>query len=440
MSAKNALKLLSALTDDELLVRLSDASKHSRCSEAVLVAHIAEVDARRLYAREASPTMFSYCTEVLHLSEAEAYRRIGAGRLSRRFPLVLTMLEDGRMHLCGIAVLSKHLTEANYESVLAQATHKTKRELEELAAELAPKQDVPPTIRKVPQPRALSSPSKSSGDQCVETAPRREVTAPPAAPEKRPTVAPLSPARYKVAFTASAELRDRLKRLEALIPGSDVASIIDAAVSEKLERLEAKRFGKTNHPRKSIEDADTSPGVRGISAAVKRFVWERDGGQCRFVNDDGKRCPERNRIEYHHDDPYGRGGDRSANNIRLMCKCHNLYMAELDFGKEKMDAYRRSADRVGEPMPSFELCPDTVPSRSQGDFTTQPSADLHVYEVGEQGENVPEPGTTETRFESDFFRGATPRSGIRVRYDVSPTTGSGNIIMPPKVCSRRIMH
>ena len=109
-----------------------------------------------------------------------------------------------------------------------------------------------------------------------------------------------------------------------------------------------------------VEDADTSPGVRGIAAAVKRFVWGRDGGQCTFVTRDGKRCPERHRLEYHHDNPYGRGGDRSANNIRLMCKCHNLYMAQLDFGKEKMDAYRRSADRVGEPAPSFELCPGTV--------------------------------------------------------------------------------
>jgi hypothetical protein len=42
-----------------------------------------------------------------------------------------------------------------------------------------------------------------------------------------------------------------------------------------------------------------------------------------------------------------------------MCKCHNLYMAKLDFGKEKMEAYRRTTDRVGEPAPSFELCPGT---------------------------------------------------------------------------------
>ena len=102
-------------------------------------------------------------------------------------------------------------------------------------------------------------------------------------------------------------------------------------------------------------DADTSPGVRGISAPVRRFVWERDGGQCTFTTPDGRRCTARERLEYHHDDPYGLGGDRSADNIRLMCTCHNAYMAELDYGKDKMDCYR-----VREPSPTLELRPDVV--------------------------------------------------------------------------------
>ena len=139
------------------------------------------------------------------------------------------------------------------------------------------------------------------------------------------------------------------------MPGSDLASIIDAAVSEKLERLEAKRFGKTKKPRKSLEDTDISPGVRGISAAVKRFVCKRDGNQCTYVGPGGTRCPERDKLEFHHHDPYGLGGDRSAENIRLLCECHNAYMADLDYGKEKMDQYRRAADRVGEPQPTLEL-------------------------------------------------------------------------------------
>jgi len=127
---------------------------------------------------------------------------------------------------------------------------------------------------------------------------------------------------------------------------------------DKLERLEARRFGKTNKPRKNLDDADTSSGVRGISAPVRRFVWKRDSGQCTFFADDGRRCPERHRLEFHHDEAYGLGGDRSARNVRLLCKVHNLYMAEKDYGKKKMDQYRRSADTVREPSPSFELRPD----------------------------------------------------------------------------------
>ena len=223
--------------------------------------------------------------------------------------------------------------------------------------ELAPKPDVPPTIRKRPQRKAKTSPSIPATELRPDTvrkeAPAAKPEPAPAAPETPAKLEPLSPARYKVEFTASEELRDKLERLEALMPGSDLASIIDVAVTEKLERLEAKRYGKTNKPRKNLEDADTSPGVRGISAAVKRAVWERDGGRCTFVSSDGKRCPERHRLEFHHDEPYALGGDRSADNIRLACHAHNDYMAEMDYGKAKMDQYR-----VREPQPTYGIAQD----------------------------------------------------------------------------------
>jgi hypothetical protein len=69
---------LESLSDDDLLRGLTDLLRQSHRVEADLVAHLAEVEARRLYAREASPSMFVYCTDVLHLSEAEAYLRIAA--------------------------------------------------------------------------------------------------------------------------------------------------------------------------------------------------------------------------------------------------------------------------------------------------------------------------------------------------------------------------
>ena len=156
----NNIDELKSLSDDELLRRVSNLLAQSRRVEWVLVAHIAEVDARRLFAREAWPSMIQYCMGALHLSEGEGYRRIAAARVSRRYPVILSMLEDGRLHLCGISVLSRHLTDANYEDLLARATHKTKRAIEILVAELDPKPDVPPTIRKRPQRKAKAAPSR----------------------------------------------------------------------------------------------------------------------------------------------------------------------------------------------------------------------------------------------------------------------------------------
>ena len=151
MTCELQFKSFSSLSDDELLRRLSELLQKSRRVESELVAHIGEVDARRLYAREAAPSMFAYCTEVLNLSEPEAYLRIAVARASRTHPMLLEMLADGRLHLSGIAKLAPCLTEANRETLLARAVGKSKREIEELVAEISPKPDVPATIRKLPE-------------------------------------------------------------------------------------------------------------------------------------------------------------------------------------------------------------------------------------------------------------------------------------------------
>ena len=163
-------------------------------------------------------------------------------------------------------------------------------------------------------------------------------------------VQPLAPARYKVQFTARAEFHDKLERLRVLmrseVPDGDLAAIIEQAVTEKLERLEARRFARTSAPRKGLPETDTAPSSRHIPAAVRRAVRERDGDRCRYVDGKGRPCSERKRLEYHHRHPFGLGGDHSAKNIRLMCRTHNEYLAEHDYGREAMARYRRSRKRV----------------------------------------------------------------------------------------------
>jgi hypothetical protein len=362
---------LESVSDDELLRRLSDLLGQSRRDEAGLVAHIGEADSRRLYAREAAPSMFAYCTELLHLSEAEAYLRIAAARASREYPVLLAMLADGRLHLSAVAKLAPHLTRDNQEDLLKRATHRSKRQIEELLSELMPRPDAPAVMRKLPDRRVAPQPSPSlplgprgvgasessesllgcSAPAVLQLRPDAVGLFPPADPLSR--VEPLAPARYKVQFTASAGLHDKLERLRALmrssVPDGDLAAIIEQAVTEKLERLEARRFGRTKAPRKALSASESAHSTRHLPAAVRRAVHERDGGQCRYVDEQGRRCAARDGLEFHHRHPFGHGGDRSRENIGLLCKAHNLYLAEHDYGRKKIARHRRSGGRVSEP-------------------------------------------------------------------------------------------
>ena len=111
--------------------------------------------------------MHVYCTEVLHLSDAEAYSRITVARAFRRHPMLLEVLADGRIHLTGLVRLAPHLTLENRDELLKRATHRLKREIEELVAELLSRPDVPSAIRKPP---ARSAPQllQHAGDPGTE--------------------------------------------------------------------------------------------------------------------------------------------------------------------------------------------------------------------------------------------------------------------------------
>ncbi len=358
---------LESLSDDELLRGLTDLLRQSRRVEADLVAHIAEMETRRLYARESSPSMFVYCTSVLHLSEAEAYLRISAARAAREHPMVLVMLADGRLHLSGIAKLAPHLTRENRDVILSRAVRSSKRQIEELLAEWAPRPDVPAALRKLPdrtirEDRAVQEegrevPTRELRPDGIPVTPAREVA--PHVSKSPALVQPLSPARYKVQFTAGADLCDKLERLRALlrheVPDGDLAQIIEKAVTEKLERLEARRFGRTESPRNGPVRAN--PFSRHIPAAVRRAVHRRDGSRCRFVDVQGRRCPERHRLEFHHRHPYGLGGGSDPDNISLLCAAHNRLMAEIDYGTKAISrhdsAWRRTPSGMGRTVTSL---------------------------------------------------------------------------------------
>ena len=349
---------VAQLRDNELIAATQRLLREERKLSARLLVHLAEVDARQLYRQHAYSSMFEYCVQALHLSEAEAYLRIHAARLSRRTPRVLQMFAAGELHLSALKLLGPVLDDANCDELLAAARFKSKRELELLVAQRRPQPDVPSVIRKLPQ--SASSDDAVTGPRsqtdlltatCNEPRLQQDVTLAPASPVReampskaapavaaqRDVLSPLSADRYKLQCTASKQLHDKLRQAQDLmrheLPSGDVAQVLERALDLLIADRMKKRFGQTSKPRRARASAASKPHSRHIPNEVRRHVLQRDGSRCTYVSPNGRRCEQRAWLQLHHEEPFARGGEATAANIRVLCGPHNRLLAERDFGR-----------------------------------------------------------------------------------------------------------
>jgi hypothetical protein len=224
---------LDQLSDRALLDATARAAGAERQTTVALISLLAELDARRLYLGEGFSSLFTYCTQVLRLSEHAAYHRIEAARAARRWPVILNLLAEGALTLTTVALLRPHLTDENHEHLLADARHRTKREVEHQMACLAPQPDVRPLVRKVvvPTPREVSTQRLAISD----SQPDVEATGAPPQKPTRPVVAPLAEDRYLLKVTVSRETHAKLRRAQDLlrhtVPTGDPAAILDRALT-----------------------------------------------------------------------------------------------------------------------------------------------------------------------------------------------------------------
>jgi 5-methylcytosine-specific restriction endonuclease McrA len=345
----NMLALASRLSDHDLLARVGVLAVKEREASAELVAHLAELEVRpSLYAAQGHGSLFTYCTQVLRLSEDAACNRIAVARAGRRFPRLLDMLASGALSLTSVRMLAPCLTPETYEAVLARASGRSRREIEALVAELAPRPDVAPSIRKLPTVAVTAAPVPMPVATTSSPTPRAEGTEPAPSllpsplPARRPIIETTAPERYRVQFTMGKDGHDTLRRLQDLlrreIPSGDPAVIVERALTLLLEKVEKAKFAATRNPKRSrpirpgTDRVGTVTNSRDIPNEVQRNAWRRARGQCEFVGKNGHRCTERTFLEFHHIVPYALGGLATADNISLRCRRHNLYEAELVFG------------------------------------------------------------------------------------------------------------
>jgi 5-methylcytosine-specific restriction endonuclease McrA len=296
---------LSNLSDDEVLSSLSAVCAETRRLLGRLLLHLIEVESRDLHLKAACSSLYEFCQRRLGMSESEALRRIGAARLLGRFPSLLGYVERGQLHLTALNLLRDQLTDDNFDELVATASGKTKRQLQELLAARAPKPDVMPTMTALPA--LVPTPS----------------LAPSPAPVTPARIEPLAPSRHRLELTVSGEVRAKLERARDLlshrIRHNDLEAVVDRALDALLAKLEKERVGD------------------GVPRAVRREVFSRDGEQCTFKDEQGNRCSARSDLELDHIVPRARAGTHDATNLRVVCRAHNRLYAEQAFGREHIE-------------------------------------------------------------------------------------------------------
>jgi hypothetical protein len=295
---------LTHVPDSSLLRDLRSLLGRERATTAELLAHLAEVDARKLYAPAGYPSMFAWCVEGLRLPKDAAYKRIQAARTARRFPAIFSAVADGRLNRSGVVLLAPYLGEANADEMLAAAAGRTRAGIEEWLARRFPRSELLPLVTQLPavqRPDDPLAPGRAKLDDAqlapgqVETddrnaddqlAPKRA-----AASATRARLMPAAPERYALQVTIGKGTYDKLRHAQALlgrqVPSGEVAEVLDRALDALIARLEQRKCAATSRPRPCHQ---SSANPRHVPAEVRRSVWQRDGGRCTFVSAAGHRC------------------------------------------------------------------------------------------------------------------------------------------------------
>src|SRR5580765_1596033 len=255
-----------------------------------MLAHIAEVDARKLYLPAGYPSMHAYCVQRLRLSEDAALKRIQAARAARQFPIIFTALAEGRLHLSGVCLLAPYLKEASAGDLLAAAMDRSKDDIARLIAQRFPRTELLELVEELPSSARVSPDADRNGSPCFdEHAPAHVTTsraqhAPGhvATPVLSSKLQPHADGRYALHVVLNQEAHDLIRYAQALSshsnPQGNISQVLLHALRDHVARLEKQKFAATSRPR----PRRPSENRRHIPAHVKRTVWERDGGQCTF--------------------------------------------------------------------------------------------------------------------------------------------------------------
>ena len=282
---------LRYLKDVELNEKIKTLAAQERKLTEMVVRHIAEVDRRKLFLRKAYASLFEYLVKEIGYSQGAAQRRIDAARLVQAIPEVARQIETGAIHLSQISKLQRVCRQVKKDSGKVVSSAVQQRILQKIENQNNERTDL----------------ILAQEFQLAITTAERRVT------QRDESV------RIELTFTKDemALLKTAQDILSNKTGGSLKSTILETA--NRTATVAVKLHGK-----RDTREAG-SVALKSLTPKLKRQVLDRDQS-CQFKDlNTGRICGARRFLEIDHIVPRFAGGTNSADNLRVLCKNHNLY-------------------------------------------------------------------------------------------------------------------
>ena len=245
--------------------------------EVKLIQILKKIESERVFSLLGYPSMYSYCTESLKLSESQSYRLIGVSRSCAQVPELDTAITSGKLNPSKVKKILSVLTNENANVWIEKALTLPTAQLEKEVA--------------------LENPEKAIQEK----------------------LKPVTPTKLELKLGISYELRKKLERAQQITGKKNIEETLEVLVEHFLERKDpvekAKRNGHKPVAQQSLGKV--------IPTSIRHQVVLRDRGKCQYRLPSGKVCQSGFFTEIHHILPFSYGGKHELSNLTTFCSAHH---------------------------------------------------------------------------------------------------------------------
>ena len=380
---QNHFSRIKQLSHGELLSQTKLLVQKERDIHIQVLSYLAEIDSRKLYFRRGFSSLFDYAVRELGYSEGAAYRRVKAMKLCRDLPETEDRLQSGALSLstaCQLQVFfekqaKKSLLLKPSENVLISAEKgKFEGKTAEETVTSAQKQEQKTGIFKqsgfgfesqnqqkseekttpyqfLSQEEKKSLVKRAEGCSTRATAKLLSETDPSLSlPQEKTRF--LGKGKMEIKVVIDEECHKRLEELKNLLshknPALSYGELLSILSEKGLRKHDPRKrntrqrnqktqrkvsAAKEEEKAKERESISTSAEKhkinkisRTIPSGLRKYIWEKDGGQCTYVDHKtNRRCSSKRFLQIDHIQPFAMGGETEKKNLRLLCAGHNQY-------------------------------------------------------------------------------------------------------------------